>query len=295
MNELSIVAYMGQEAVSQNIKQTLGAKTPQFIASVASLVNANDALKSADKKSVMLACLTGATLDLPINQNLGFAYIIPYKKDGVNVAQFQMGYKGFIQLAMRSGQFKTINVTDVRKGEIGSKNRLTGEIEFSWIEEDREKLPVIGYVAFMRLINGFEKLLYMTTQELQQHGLKYSKSMKKGFGLWKDEFDMMAKKTVMKLLLSKYAPLTTEMQTAQLADQAVITDLGSYQYFDNEPQEPVDAQEVAEKKETFRIMKFISNAKNLEELKKVETFLTPETQPLYDTRVKALGLEKGGT
>ena len=216
----------------------------------------------AEPKSILLACLTAASLDLPINQSLGFAYIIPYKnnKTGEMVAQFQMGYKGFIQLAQRSGQFKTINVSEVREGELTAQNNLTGESEFVWTHIDRDKLPVIGYVAYMRLINGFEKSLYMTVEELKKHGLKYSKTFKLGFGLWKDEFDTMAKKTAIKLLLARYAPMTTDMQTAQLADQAVVGE----GYVDN--QLP-DHNEVSQAKEDARVLEHIEMAKTLAELK----------------------------
>lgn len=289
-NELSIAQYVAQEAVKDNIQQVLKDKTPQFIASVTSLVNSNDTLKNADKQSVLLACLTAASLDLPINQNLGFAYIIPYndRKTGNSVAQFQMGYKGFIQLAMRSGQFRTINVNDVRDGEIKNHNRLTGEIEFEWIDGDeREKLPVIGYVAYMKLLNGFEKILYMTKKQLQAHGVKFSKSFKKGFGLWKDDFDSMAKKTVIKLLLAKYAPMTVDMQTATLSDQAIIRDDG-YKYADNAP---VDIDEINNSKENDRVLKHIENAKDFVELAEVEGLINETTQPAFEAKLKKLNQE----
>jgi len=239
MANTSIVEYMNEESVKQNLKKTLGNKTGQFIATVASLYNSIDKLQECDKRNVMLACLTATSLDLPVNPNLGFAYIIPYR-DKVKgmVAQFQIGFKGFIQLAQRSGQFKTINVTDVREGEIESMDRMTGKMSFSWIEEGREKAKTIGYVGYMELINGFSKTLYLTTAELKAHGVKYSQAMKKGFGLWVDEFDSMAKKTIIKLLLSKYAPLTVEMQKAQLADQSIIKGEDDYQYIDNEVETP---------------------------------------------------------
>ncbi len=191
--------------MQDKFKEVLGRKSAGFIASLLSVVSTNDLLSQADPKSILNAAMIAATLDLPINQNLGFAYIIPYndRKSGMVLAQFQMGYKGFIQLSMRSGQFKTINVTDVKEGEIEGRNRLTGEIKFSWKDAGRDKLKTIGYVAYMSLINGFEKTLYMTVEELQNHGMQYSQSMKKGYGLWKDDFDAMASKTVTKFLLSR--------------------------------------------------------------------------------------------
>jgi len=287
----SIVEYMAIASVKNNIQKTLGQKAPQFIASVASLVNSSEALLDADRKSLMSACLTAASLDLPINPNLGFAFIIPYKrKDGITVTQFQMGYKGFIQLAMRSGQFKTINVTDVRAGEIEDYDRLTGEYTFVWLTENRETAPVQGYAAYMELTNGFKKTLFMYTKELNTHGLRFSKSMKKGYGLWKDDFDAMAKKTVIKLLISKYAPMTVEMQTATLADQAVIED-NTNNYIDNEP---VDPKELAHEKEIERIKKHIAASKTIEELEQCYDAILDEDEAmimLYQNKKKELGKE----
>lgn len=270
----SITEFLATPAVQENIKTVLGDRKEQFVTSVVSLVNNNDKLQEVDRKSLFSACLIAASLDLPINQNLGFAYIIPYKqKDGTQVAQFQMGYKGFIQLAMRSGQFKTINVTDVRDGEIVGHNRLTGSIQFDWKQDDRDTALIVGYVAYMELINGFSKSLYMTKKELNQHGLKYSKTMKKGYGLWKDEFDVMAKKTVLKLLLSKYAPMTTEMEKAQLADQSVIQD-GDFKYIDNQP---IDANAIGREKEQARVMQHILESDTIDELEKVKDHLDGDT------------------
>jgi len=301
--QMSIAEYVGKEAVSGNIQQVLKEKTAQFIASVTSLVNANEALREADNKSILLACLTASSLDLPINQNLGFAYIIPYKNNSKEVsrdengkevvvwkqqtvAQFQMGYKGFVQLAMRSGQFKTINVTEVKEGEIISNNLLTGEIKFEWAP-DRDGKKTVGYVAFMQLINGFEKMLYMTNEQLKAHGVKFSKSFKFGGGLWKDDFDSMAKKTVLKLLLSKYAPMTIDMQKAQEADQAIVKDDG-YEYPDNDSRVPVDHEEVSDQKEKERVIKHINGAKTIKVLEECKEALTEETKELYNEKLTKL-------
>jgi len=274
----SIAEFLSSPVIQKNIESVVGERKQQFITSVASLVNSNEALQRVDRKSLFAACLVAASLDLPINPNLGFAYIIPYKDQ----AQFQMGYKGFIQLAMRSGQFQTLNVTDVREGEIAANNRLSGEIEFVW-SDDRDNLAVIGYVAYMRLTNGFEKSLYMTTKELTQHGMKFSASMKKGYGLWKDDFDSMAKKTVVKMLLSKYAPMTTQMQTAALADQAVIEG-EKYKYLDNEAIRP---EEVAEEKEQARILNHIATSTNLDDLELCRNAV--EALSIEDEAYKAFG------
>lgn len=281
---MSMAQYVSQVAVSSTLQQALKDKAPQFIASVTSLVNSNEKLKAADKGSIIRACLTAASLDLPINQSLGFAYIIPYKDQ----AQFQLGYKGFIQLAQRSGQFKTINVTDVKDGEIVSEDRLTGEIKFDWITASgRDTFKTIGYVAFFELINGFEKMLYMTTDQLKNHGVKFSQSFKSGYGLWKDEFDTMAKKTVIKLLLSKYAPMTVDMQTATLSDQAIIQDDG-YEYADNQP---VDHEVVSTEKEKARVIAHIADAKTIKELEECQDAVTNDTEDLYKTKLDQL-LEK---
>jgi len=274
----SIAEFLSSPIIQKNIESVVGERKQQFITSVASLVNSNEALQLVDRKSLFAACLVAASLDLPINPNLGFAYIIPYKDQ----AQFQMGYKGFIQLAMRSGQFQTLNVTDVREGEIGANNRLSGEIEFVW-SDDRDDLAVIGYVAYMRLTNGFEKSLYMTTKELTNHGMKFSASMKRGYGLWKEDYNSMAKKTVIKMLLSKYAPMTTQMQTATLADQAVIEG-EKYKYLDNEAIRP---EEVAEQKEQARILNHIASSTNLDDLELCRNAV--EALSIEDEAHKAFG------
>lgn len=233
---LSAKDLFSQDNVKAKFQELLGKKAHGFITSVLQIVASNNLLAKVDPYSVYNSAAVAATLDLPLNNNLGFAYIVPYnqsyKDDKGNwqtkqVAQFQMGYKGFIQLAQRSGQFRTINAIDVRDGEIKSHDRLTGEIEFQWIENEIERLkkPVIGYVAYFKLLNGFEKMSFMTTEKLKQHGVKYSQTFKKDKGLWKDEFDVMAIKTVIKLLLSKYAPLSIDLQRAVITDQGIINDV----------------------------------------------------------------------
>lgn len=273
--------------VQDKFREVLGRKAAGFTASLLSVVSTNDLLSQADPKSILNAAMIAATLDLPINQNLGFAYIIPYndRKSGMVLAQFQMGYKGFIQLSMRSGQFKTINVSDVKEGEIVSRNRLTGEIQFNWKDAGRDNLKTVGYVAYMSLINGFEKTLYMTAEELQNHGMQYSQSMKKGYGLWKDDFDAMASKTVIKFLLSKYAPLTTEMQTATLADQAVVKDNNEYEYVDNKPESLTDKALSTDTELDDESLKKINDAKDIKELSSVSKKLQEELGDPYRTAI----------
>lgn len=284
-NKITVKQYIESPSVKARIKDLLKDKEQQFVISLLSAVNSSPALLACSPQSIMNAAMTAASMDLPINQNLGFAYIIPYKGN----AQFQMGYKGFIQLAQRSGQFKTINVSDVRTGEITKIDRLSGEIQFEW-KEDRLKLPVIGYVGYMELTNGFKKTLYMTIEELKAHGLRFSQTMKKGFGLWTSDFDAMASKTVIKLLLAKYAPLTVDMQTAQLADQAIIKGQDEFEYTDNVPELP---EEVAKEKEKERLKKHINDSKSVKELNKCLEFLADdETKKLYQEKLKELLTKK---
>lgn len=247
-NQLTIAQYVKQDAVSSRLDELLGKRAPQFVTSLVAAANANKALNGCKPESVVSAALIAASMDLPVNQNLGFAYLIPYtlnkgKKDEETVCQFQMGYKGFIQLAQRSGFYKTINASEVKDGEIAKFDRLTGEIEFKWIESqaEREKAKTSGFVAYFRLLNGFEKSFYMTVEELNAHAKKYSKNFAKyGSGLWSDDFDSMAKKTVLKLLISKFGPLNTQLQKAIAEDQTVDGD-----YEDN-PQRKPELSEIEE-------------------------------------------------
>lgn len=299
-NNVSIVEYMSTPVVEQNIQKTLRDRAPQFVASVAALVNSNPKLAACERKSVLSACLIAASLDLPINQNLGFAYIIPYKvsvkttdESGrevtqyVDQAQFQMGAKGFKQLAIRTGKYLNINDEDVREGEYLGKNRMTGEHVFNWEQDDsvRTKLPIVGYLAYLKLSSGYEKSLYMTVDELRQHGLRYSKSYKTG--QWTNDFDSMARKTVIKLLISKHGLMTSRMEMAVAHDQAVVTD-GRSKYVDNQPTDPA---EVAAEKERERIVKHIENSKTLDELElclEAVADQDDQVQQLYSAKQKSL-------
>ena len=240
------------------LSTVLAEKKAAFVNNITALVSNNAMLQPCKPESLMFACLKATALDLPLDQNLGFAYVLPYKdnKTGTTAAQFQMGYKGFIQLAIRSGQFKTLNATEVREGEIVDENFITGEISFKRAQ-NREKLPIVGYVAYFKLKTGFEKYFYMTREEMVAHAKRFSQTYKKGYGLWADEtmFDSMAIKTVIKLLLSKYAPLSVQMADAVLSDQASFDDNGDPHYVDgpedqNQPENIEEA--VAEQKKNMR-------------------------------------------
>ncbi len=225
-----VTRYIKDENVGKRINELLKDRAPQFTTTLMAALNSNKALNNCEPQSVVTAALTAASMDLPINQNLGFAYLIPYKNKDGDVCQFQMGYKGFIQLAQRSGYYKTINATEVREGEIAKIDRLSGEIEFEWIEDEkeREKAKIIGYVAYLKLLNGFEKSLYWSVEKCKAHATRFSKSFKFGGGLWKDDFESMAIKTVLKQLISKYGPLNTQLQEAIVKDQTI-----NGEYIDN--------------------------------------------------------------
>lgn len=220
-------------------------KSKAFIVSVLNAVQSNEALKRSTPESVLFAAATAATLNLPINQNLGFAYIIPYKtKVGgnfVDVAQFQIGYKGLIQLCQRSGQFKTISASAIYEGQLESQNPLTGFI-FDFEKKASDK--VIGYAAYFELLNGFNKTMYMTLEQVKEHAKKYSKTFGKDYGVWATDFNAMAEKTVLKLLLSKYAPMTVDIQKAVTADQSVVNDweANNVTYIDNDGELLTDEQ-----------------------------------------------------
>lgn len=210
------------DSVKTRFNEILGKKAPGFISSVISAVNGNTMLQTADPQSILNSAVIAATLDLPINSNLGLSAIVPYydSKLRTTVAQFQLMYKGLIELCLRSGQFSSLIDEVVYEGQLVKKNKFTGEYIFD--EDSKTSDKVIGYMAYFRLVNGFEKTHYMTVGEVEAHAKKYSQSYKKGFGVWKDDFDTMARKTVLKLLLAKYAPKSIEMQLAITFDQATI-------------------------------------------------------------------------
>lgn len=205
---------MASDVVKSKFAEILGKNAPAFISSVTTLAT-NSKLIDCEPKSVLSAAIAAAALNLQITPTLGFAAIIPYNRQ----AQFQIMTKGLIQLALRSGQFRTINVTEIYEGEMQNENRLTGEFDFTG---ERLSDRVVGYAAYFALTNGFAKSLYMTVDQIKAHGLRYSKAYNKPDAPWKSNFEAMARKTVLKLLLSRYAPLSVEMQSAITLDQAAI-------------------------------------------------------------------------
>lgn len=280
-------------AYKARIDEVLGKNASTFATSVIQIANSNSMLKNAEPNSIIAAALTAATLNLPLNNALGMAYIVPFKDNKANCikAQFIIGYKGMKQLAVRSGAFEIINDGEIREGEIKKRDRLKGTIEFDFIEDELERLskPVVGYFAYIELHTGFSKMLYMTKEEVEAHAKQYSQTYKNGYGLWADAFDAMARKTVVKLLLnSGCAPLSLELQTAIKTDQSVIEKDGSVNYPDNETID-IDLEEVDHEAE--RIIEFISTVQSLESLEQFEDSLSdvsPEVKQLIDDKKQKL-------
>ena len=222
--------------IKTKIEQLVGKNSATFATSVMQIANSNTMLRTADPTSIFNAACMAATLNLPLQNGLGFAYIVPFKnnKERKVEAQFQIGYKGFIQLAQRSGQFKRLVALPVYKKQLLKKDFING-FEFDWEQEPEKDENPIGYYAYFKLVNDFSAELYMSHDDIVKHAQRYSQTFKKGFGVWHDNFEAMALKTVMKLLLSKQAPLSVEMQQAVLADQAVVKDVENqeFNYTDN--------------------------------------------------------------
>lgn len=214
---------LSAESVTKKFTEMLGKKAPGFITSITNVVNNSELLQKADVNSIILAASQAATLDLPINPNFGYAAIIPFKdtKKGVTTAQFQVMRSGWVELAMRTGQVVRIANEPVYEGELVSMNRFTDEYVFD--ESKRSSDKVVGYMAYAKLVNGFEKTIYWTVEKCKQHAMRYSQTYKKGFGNWVDQFDAMSLKTVLKHLIVKYLPKSIELQTAIEADQASFT------------------------------------------------------------------------
>lgn len=247
----TVETLMASKDVKAKFNDVLGKKAPGFIASVIAASKNN--LKDVEPSSILKSAMTAATLDLPIESNLGFAYIVPYKtkinNQWVKLAQFQLGYKGCIQLAIRSGQYKTINAIEVYEGEIKKVNRLTGEIELNDDEIEINRDKVVGYMAYFKLINGFEKSIYMSREEMEKHAKKYSKVYASGKScLWTTDFNSMAIKTVLKRLITKYGIMSIEMQKAVLSDQAIIDENDNLIYADNPTAIEDEIQEKANQK-----------------------------------------------
>lgn len=233
-NQYTVKQLLSADAVKAKFDDVLGKKAPQFTTSLINVVNSNYQLKNADANSVIASALVAASLDLPVNPSLGYMYIIPYG----HTAQPQIGYKGYIQLAQRSGQYKHLNAIPVYEGELKSWNPLTEEVEYEPKQDRDTNEQPIGYLGYMELLNGFSKTVYWTHKQIDDHRKEFSKSGGKDTpkGVWKDHYDAMALKTVLRNLLTKWGPMTVDMQSADMADS------GQYDHLEEERRE-VQAEE----------------------------------------------------
>jgi recombination protein RecT len=222
--------FIASDSIQQQLATALGETGSSFAASIIDLYANDSYLQNCQPAAVVMEAMKAAVLKLPVIKGLGFAFIIPYKKDGLLVPQFQLGYKGLIQLALRTGQYKHINCDMVYEGELRYKNKLTGEFDFDG-EPKSEK--IVGYFAHFELLNGFSKTLHMTKERVIAHAQKYSKSYKTESSPWKTEFDAMAKKTVLRGLFSHWGYLSVEMQDALTEDdkdvaEKVLSDIAEH-------------------------------------------------------------------
>lgn len=216
----------------------------RFLASIIDLYNGDTYLQNCDPKEVAMEALKAATLNLPINKSLGYAYIVPYKNKGKLTPQFQIGYKGLIQMAQRSGQYKALNAGIMYEGMDVKRDYLRGTFEIIG-EPTSDK--VIGYFAYFELLNGYEKAIYMTKDEITDHAKRYSQAYGSDFSPWKKQFDEMAQKTVIKRLLSKYGVLTTEFEKAVISEEdkeveSVVLENNAKVPFELEDSEVVDME-----------------------------------------------------
>lgn len=250
-------SYISHNATQEYLKKVLSDKKDAFVSNLVSLVANNAKLQECEPATLMYGAIRATASNLPLDPAFGCAYLIPYKNNklGITEAQFQIGYRAYGQLALRSGLFKCINDTDVREGELVNRNRLTGQIDFNFEQDDkrRSELPIIGYVSYFQLLNGFESTLYMSVEELKAHGLRYSQTYRSQYAnvrdssKWVTDFHEMCRKTVIKLHLSRKAPLSVEMQNAILDDQAVFRSADTPEYVDTTGDEPLIDKDKASK------------------------------------------------
>lgn len=237
----TLTAYLSNDAVKNQINSIIGGKNgPRFISSIISAVNANASLQECTNASILSAALLGESLNLSPSPQLGQYYMVPFKNNnaGVKVAQFQLGYKGYIQLALRTGRYRKLNVLAIKEGELISFNPLEEEIEVKLIadEVEREKAETMGYYAMFEYTDGFKKALYWSKEKMKAHAMKYSQGyaadVKKGtkWTFWSKDFDGMAYKTMLRQIISKWGSMSIDMQTALDSDMAVINEDGTKDY-----------------------------------------------------------------
>lgn len=237
----TLVDYLNKDIIVNHIKKVVGKDTKRFISSIISATTVNTELKECSKESILSAALLGETLKLSPSPQLGQYYFVPFNSKNGKVAQFILGYKGYLQLAIKTGDYKKINVIAIKEGELNYFDPLNEEIQVNIIKdyEAREEAKTIGYYAYLEYMNGFRKALYWSKSQMENHALKYSTSynrdIQKGtkYSYWSSNFEAMAYKTMLRQLLSKWGNLNPEMQMAIDGDMAVIHQDGTNEYIDN--------------------------------------------------------------
>lgn len=220
-NLVELKTKLDAPSVKAKFESMLGKRAPQFITSISSVVQNNALLQKAEVNSIIMGAAVAASMDLPLNANLGYAALVPFNsKGGGCFAQFQIMTKGWTELFIRTGQCQSLINEIVYEGQLVKKNKFTGEYVFD--EDAKKSDKIIGYMAYFRLTNGYEKTEFMTVEEVKAHAQRFSQTFRSGAGIWKDSFDAMALKTVLKKLLTKWAPKSIEIQKAALFDQAVV-------------------------------------------------------------------------
>lgn len=275
-SKLGFKTLMSTPGMKKRFNEVLNERSEQFMSSLMTLVSGDDYLAKAEPMTIIASAMKAATMELPIDKNLGYAYIVPFnRKEKVgnqwvthNEAQFIIGYKGYIQLAQRSGQYKALNAIAVYEGQMASWNPLTEEFAFNY--DGKTSDEVIGYVGFFELLNGFKKTVYWTKQEVEEHRVANTKGYDKTklTGAWKDNYDQMAIKTVLRNMLSKWGILSVEMQSAVTSDEKV------FRYDDNDDliketkideMEPIDQErkEAEKVEETNEAQQALFDDKNM--------------------------------
>lgn len=270
-----LTAYLTQDAVKDQINRVVGGKNgTRFISSVVSAVQANPQLQECANPSILSAALLGESLKLSPSPQLGQYYMVPFNnsKKGCKEAQFQLGYKGYIQLAIRSGQYKKLNVLAIKEGELIRFDPLNEEIEVKLIddEEAREEAPTVGYYAMFEYTNGFKKAMYWSKKKMEAHALKYSKgyAAKKGYTFWEKDFDGMAYKTMLRQLISKWGIMSIDMMSAMDSDMAVIREDGTKDYVENS----VIEDDIAAEQDLNEVPKEQEHKESTQETDEQETF-----------------------
>ena len=244
--KMGMATYLTQDAVKNQINSIVGGKNgTRFITSIVSAVQNNPQLQECTNQSILSAALLGESLNLSPSPMLGYYYLVPFNdRQRGKVAQFQIGYKGLIQLAIRSGQYKKINVMAIKEGELEYFDPLNEEIKVNLMVDNwnaREQAKTIGYYATFELVNGFKKSIYWSREQMEAHAEQYSQGYraKKGYTFWEKDFDAMAYKTMLRQLLSKWGIMSTDLMSAIDSDEAIINEDGTKNYVETE--EVIDA------------------------------------------------------